>query len=286
MFFKLKPCGILKPMKLKVTLILAIVFSLIGAGVATYLVYFTPKAQADTVASAVMQAASAQDEVTFKQYGSPDGAADFYADAAQRNYLERSDTQSDDETIYYFLYTFTDELSPKQARIGVSGKKVTSLATGDKLGATPEKDSKEVIEEAVQSFCLSRDDLAYLDSTRLYAKTFRGATMFFAGGDSLVYAEPEGSVDLLNRMAKFYDATSSKDYYFLVRGYLSSDNLTHEQRQEVIQNRATKIMSDLVARGIPEDRIKIGNPVSYEADQTTAENERYVLIDVVNNCNK
>lgn len=273
-------------MKLKVTLILAIVFSLIGASVAIYLVYFTPKAQARTLASTVMQAASAQDEARFKQYGAPKDAANFYIDAAQRNYLEHSDTQSTDETTYYFLYTFTDELSPKQARIGVTNKKVTSLTTGDKLGATPEEDSKEVTEKAVQSFCLSRDDLAYLDSTRLYAKTFRGATMIFEHDTGTEYAGQENGKKLLDRIGGFYDRSSEKDYSFLIRGYLASDNNSLDVRQEVVQNRTTQLRDELIQRGVPDDRIDIGEPISYDSSQTTANNERYVIIDVINNCNK
>lgn len=273
-------------MKLKATLILAIIFSIIGAGVATYLVYFTPKAQARNAANSVMRAASAQDEAAFKKYGTPKGADKFYEQAAQRNYLEKSDTQSEDEATYYFIYTFTDELSPSQARIGVSNNKVTSLTTGDKLGSTPDKDPKKVAEESVQSYCLSREDLAFLDSTRLYAHTFRGATMIFENDTSTQYAGEENGTKLLNRMGSFYERTAAKDYSYLIRGYLASNDDSVDERTQVVQNRTARLLQELVKRGIPEDRIRIGEPVSYDQAQTTASNERYVIIDIINNCNE
>lgn len=273
-------------MKLKATLILAIIFSIVGAGIAIYLVYFTPKAQARTVANTVMQAASVQDEAVFKKYGSPQNADVFYDQAAQRNYLEKSDTQSKDEATYYFSYDFTDELSPSQARIGVSNSKVTSLVVGSKLGATPEKDPKKVAEEAVQSYCLSREDLAFLDSTRLYAHTFRGATMIFENDTSTQYAGEENGSKLLNRMGSFYERTADKDYSYLIRGYLASNSDSIDERTQVVQNRTTRLQQELVKRGVPEDRIRIGEPVTYDQTQTTASNERYVIIDIVNNCNE
>lgn len=273
-------------MKLKTALILAIIFSLIGGGLATYLVYFTPKAQARTIANTVMQAASTQDEAAFKRYGSPRDAQVFYSQAAQRNYLEKSDTQSKDETTYYFTYEFTDELSPSLARIGVKNKQVVSLAAEDKLGATPEQDPKKVVEKVAESYCLSRDDLAFLDSTRLYAHTFRGATMIFENDTSTQYAGEENGTKLLDRMGNFYTRTSEKDYSYLIRGYLASDSSSPEERKKVVQNRTARILQELVQRGIPEDRIRVGEPISYEQTQTTADNERYLIIDIINNCNE
>lgn len=274
-------------MKKKLTIFLSIALPLllIGAGVAAYFAYFTPQAQAKQVAEHTINAAANQQQGVFKSQGTPSGSDSFYALVSQRNY--RLSTAAQDGATFYFLYALTDDASPRNARIGVENGKVVSLATGDKLASLPKNDPKQVATEDTTTFCLNRNDLEFLDSKNLYAKTFRGATMIFADDTSTSYSGDENADVLLDRMANFYKNTKNKDYRFLVRGYLASTPDTLEQRKQVIQNRTTKIQQELVSRGIAEDRIDIGEPVAYPIDQPTdGQNERYVIIDVTNSCAK
>ncbi len=268
----------------KLLIIFTLLLVLTAGCVALYFLFFTPDASAQRVADRVMRAANVQQHDDFAAYGTPDGSEAFYRAAAQRNYRHVSTASTD--TTYYVRYKFTDSNTPNYARIAVRDGRVTALATGDNLGALPTNDKTDVADNTrSDDFCLAADDLSYLDSKSLYARQFRGATMFFAGGDSLVYAEVEGSESLLGRMADFYKQSSDKDYTFVISGYLAEDPNTHDERIQIVQNRVTKIQQDLMNRGIPDDRIVIGEPQAYPADRPTAnENERYVDIDIRNNC--
>lgn len=258
---------------------------LIAAGVGSYFMYFTPQAQARHIAEQTMQAASVQQEAVFKSHGTPDGSAAFYTSAASRNY--RLDSFTADGDTWYARYGFTDDAAPRYARIGITGGQVSSLALGDKLGTLPKNDQHEAAVADTGATCLTKSDLRYLDSTNLYAKTFRGATMIFADDTSTTYSGNENAAKLLDRMANFYQATHKKDYTFLVRGYLAASPDTLDARKQIIQNRTTKIQQELINRGIPEDRINIGEPIAYPADATRDDqNERYTTIDVTNSCAK
>lgn len=274
-------------MKKQLVVILAIFIPLllIGTGAWAYFTYFTPQAQAKHIAEQVMQAASTQQQEAFKSHGAPSGSNSFYNVVGQRNY--RLSTTAQEGDVFYFLYALTDDISPRLARVGVTNGTVTSLSTGDKLADLPRNDPKQTSSENTGAFCLAKSDLQYLDTTNLYAKTFRGATMIFADDTNTVYSGEENAHSLLDRMANFYQKTKSKDYSFLIRGYLAASPTTLEERKQIIQNRVTKIQQDLRTRGIPEDRIDIGEPIAYPIDQPTdGQNERYVIIDVTNSCAK
>lgn len=275
-------------MKKTLTLTLSIVLPLllIGGGVSLYFGFFAPNAQAKNTADTVMQAAAAQQKDTFNAYGTPADSDSFYDIASQRNY--RFESLAADGATFYILYAFTDSSTPTKARIGVENGRVTSMKTGSKIGATPKEDQQEAVQANDNTtHCLTRSDLAYLDSTSLYAKTFRGATMIFGDDTSTTYAGDENGKKLLDRMSNFYEKTKSKDYSFLIRGYLAAKKETLEARKQVIQNRTTKLQQELVTRNVPEDRIDIGEPVAYPIDRpTNSQDERYVIIDIVNNCIK
>lgn len=269
-----------------ITLSIILPLILIGGGVGIYFGFLSPNAQAKNTADAVMQAASSQQKEAFTAHGKPNGSDSFYTLAGQRNY--RFESLAADGTTFYALYVFTDTGTPSKARIGVENGTVTSLKTGDKLASTPKGDQKELTQvDNNNKHCLAKSDLIYLDSTSLYAKTFRGATMIFGDDTSTTYAGDENGKKLLDRMSNFYEKTKSKDYSFLIRGYLAAKKETLEERKQVVQNRTTKLQQELIMRNVPEDRINIGDPVAYPIDRPTdSQDERYVIIDIVNNCIK
>jgi|GEM_PF-4546366 len=272
---------------MKKPLIISLIFLVVlaAAGAGAYFLFFTAEAQAQRIADSTIQAAVNQQEADFKANGTPESTDVFYSAAAQRNYRLSNFTQDGDT--YYSLYTFTDEQSPRYARIAISSGRITAFASGDKLGAVPAKDGEESVAAADDDeFCLSRDDLAFIDSKSLYARKFRAATMIFANDTTTEYAGQENGKRLLDRIANFYDKSSTKDYSFIVQGYLIAKADTVEQRTQVTQNRATKIQQELVDRGVSEDRISIEEPLAYPEDRPIdSANERYINIEVVNNCN-
>ena len=271
----------MKKFFITITLILIIA----GAGTGIYFVFFTPQARATRTAEQTMHAASSQDEASFKSHGTPSGSDEFYTAVSSRNY--RLDTTAEEASTFYLRYSFTDNESPKHARIAIQNGIVKELAVGDAIGVTPKEDKKQAANTTSQDFCLAKADLQYLDATSLYARTIRGATMIFADDTSTTYSGEENAGKLFDRMGDFYKKTSAKDYSFSVRGYLAATSDTLEERKQVIQNRVTKIQQDLIKQGIPEDRINLADPVAYPADQPTdGQNERYVIIDITNNCIK
>ncbi|HCH34326.1 MAG: hypothetical protein UY35_C0012G0018 [Candidatus Saccharibacteria bacterium GW2011_GWC2_48_9] len=272
-------------MKKPLVISLISLIALAAAGAGAYFMFFTTEAQAQRIADSTIQAAVNQQEASFKANGAPENSDAFYSAAAQRNYRLSNFTQDGDT--YYALYLFTDEQSPLYARIAVSSGSVSAFSTGDKLGAVPAKDGEEDVASIdSDEFCLSRDDLAFIDSKSLYARKFRAATMIFANDTTTEYAGQENGKRLLDRIANFYDKSSTKDYSFIVQGYLIAKADTVEQRTQVTQNRATKIQQELVDRGVSEDRISIEEPLAYPEDRPIdSANERYINIEVVNNCN-
>ncbi|MGO3701633.1 MAG: hypothetical protein ACTJG2_00365 [Candidatus Saccharimonadales bacterium] len=257
-----------------------------GAGAAAYFLYFAPQPTAKRTADSVMRAANVNQPDTIRQHGAESNVERFVNASSQRNFRTGDTTQVD--AVYYFSYEFTDEQSPKKARIGIENNSVAALAVGDNLGATPDEDGEETITAAdAPDLCLTRDDLRYLDSERPYAKNFRAATMIFVRtGDKLGYSGEENGKNLLDRVGNFYKRSHEKDYQIMLRGYAPDPEAYPEAYEAQVRqsnNRANKIYEDLVGRGIARDRITIDNPRIY--NQTPPDNQDdWVDIDVVSQC--
>lgn len=249
---------------------------------ATYFLLFTPSAHAQRTADRIMQSAYTQDDAAFQSYADP-ASSELYSAASQRNYRFISLTQED--AAFHALYTFTDSQQPSHARITIKNRAVSDMSIGSPLGATPNKDPKLTTSSNSTDTCLSQSDLRALDSTRLYAKIIRGATMIFDNTTTIEYVHAESSEEILARMLTFYEGAQEKDFSFLLRGYVPFPVDKSNSQYSTAQNRATKIKNDLVDKGIPLDRIDIGNHVAYNQEQSNEDdNEHYIIIDIVNNC--
>lgn len=269
-------------MKRSIIILLLALGTTLAIGVASYLLFLSPQAQAERIANRVMQSAQEQDEAAFRRFSAPSNP--LFLAAHQRNY--RLDSLVKEKTTFFIRYTFTDTQNPSRARITVRNGEVIKIVTGDTLGKTPRDDPRSVADtNTSQSFCLQEEDLGPLDTTRFYARTIRGATMIFGNETAIDYVDTTQSSTLLERMAKFYTSARDKDFSFLVRGYLPTISEQHELQQQIVDNRTTKIQQDLVDRGVPRDRIHIGQPVAYDGSLAgETDNNRYVIIDVINNC--
>lgn len=271
-------------MKHKLLIIVISVLAALCIGAGLYSTMFTPSARAERLAKQIMQDVQAGDAAaTFDRHGKPSDAESFISAASQRNYRYLSLVQ--DESFFYVRFEFTDSKSPLYARLAIKDNRLSGVSIGDKLGATPANDETALATNSSTNSCLVSDDLTLLDATRLYGRTIRGATMIFADDTSVEYVNDERGEALLTRMKTFYESANEKDFSFLLRGYLATSDEANQERLSVVNNRTTKMQQDLVDRGIPRDRIRIGTPISYDSDQASeVRNTRYALIDVVNHC--
>lgn len=267
-------------------LILAVVILLIlsSVGAFVYFYYFTPSARATSKANEYMSALLADN--TKK-------AQDLYKESSletnilvQRNYKQISTTNVDGN--FYTLYQFTDEKSPAKLRITVTiPAKITKIQAGDLLGATPAEDKQQVVsQKPTESHCLSVEDLSYIDSTKIYARNIRGATMIFLPNSTQFKTDVGGDL-LIERMVDFFKKAHSKDFVFELRGYMPT-SASGEQKDtlaNLYQRRATTLQSELVKRGIPLDRATISQEFNYyDTSSTDLENDLYVDINIVNRC--
>lgn len=261
-----------------------------GAGAAAYFLYFAPQPTAKRTADSVMHAANVNQPDTIRQHGAESNVDRFVNASSQRNFRTGGATQVD--AVYYFSYEFTDEQSPKKARIGIENNSVAALAVGDNLGATPDEDGEETIAAAdAPDLCLTRDDLRYLDSERPYAKNFRAATMiFYSGVDNneleYVHGGKGSQQPLFKRLASFYKRSHQKDYQITLRGYAPDpEEYPTEYKSQVArsQARGTKMTNELVDVGIARDRIVIETPRIYN-QAPPDEQDNWVDIDIASRC--
>lgn len=216
-------------------------------------------------------------------------AQDPISEVLQRNYRLVSVVKNAD--IYYILYTFADDKKPSMLRVAVNGDKIEDIKTGSQLGAVPSDDKPESNSQtANKSTCLAKTDLVYLDSTSIYARDIRGATMIFPLG-STEYIETFDSKVLLDRMVNFYKEASYKDFVFELRGYRQSSGLSQEEvdtLNDLYQRRAVSLQNELVKRGVPLDRVTVSDRLNYYLLEQVAgtDNEQFIDINVVNRCIK
>ncbi|HCH34606.1 MAG: hypothetical protein UY35_C0025G0003 [Candidatus Saccharibacteria bacterium GW2011_GWC2_48_9] len=208
----------------------------------------------------------------------------------QRNY-RLLHTSKDDATNgeFYLLYEFTDNTYPTKIRVSARGDTITAVKSGSRIGKIPSEDKAEEINVNTEtSTCLSRDDLVYIDSRSIYARYIRGATMIFLPETSNYQTNTGGGL-LLDRMADFYKKAAEKDFIFELKGYMQTSGLApedRERRDNLFQQRATKLQKDLVERDVPLDRITIAEVYNYYMPEqaTEVDNPSYVDINVVNRC--
>lgn len=269
---------------MKKIIILVITVTILCLGAFVYLQYFTPSARAKSTADSYMKALIAGDTQTAGVLYSAEAPA---SEILQRNY--RQVGLATENNLYYILYEFPDNQQPSMLRVGVDGASIKSVTTGSQLGSVPSADRALLDEQsAVQSRCLVKADLAYLDSTSVYARNIRGATMIFPSG-STEYMATEESESILDRTVSFYKKSSSKDFIFELKGYRQNTGLTQEENEklnDLFQRRAVLLQEELVRRGIPLDRITINDRFNYYApgQSTTFESDLYVDINIVNRC--
>lgn len=270
---------------MKKVLFIVIMLCAIFASIFIYVQFFSPKAQATTAAESYMKSLSSNNV---------SGATQLYpAEAPAENILQRNYKRVNITTVsdtYYLLYAFTDNQNPKMIRIMATHGKIKSVKSGSSIGATPSEDKSEDLGRTNQSQCLETSDLAYIDSTTVYARYIRGATMIFLP-DSTDYKTSLGGNLLLDRMSDFYKKVPQKDFIFEIKGYRQSVKLSDEettQFDDLFHRRAITLQNGLVARGVPLDRVVINDQYNYYiAEQATAvQNELYLDINIVNRCIK
>lgn len=274
------------PKLLIITLTTIAITLLASLGVFIYLTNFTAEAQAKKVAWQYMQAVRSNNPESVTKLSKLETSATnaFFNNASLRDYRQQSIVSSDNN--YYFLYSFTDDITPKKARLTISSQQVIEARLGDKLGATPDKDGQEASQTVRDdSTCLDSRDLAFIDSTDIYARSFRAMTMIFASNSSLDYAGQRNGQAIIDRLANFYERSSEKDYLIELKGYATDDPQEYIAMTNLAQKRADKIRSQLIKQAITPDRIQISKPSIFGVDDSQTD-ARYKMIDIniVNQC--
>lgn len=274
-------CILVNTMKKLVVILTTIL--VLGASIGGYFFFLSPQARATAFANDYMKAALAGDTAAMQSLYSELPAA---TKITHRNYTKVAANQH--ESTIYILYNFTDIYSPKKIRIGIENNRIVSIKYGDSIGNLPQDDKAETPQEAsIASHCLDKSDLSYIDSTKVYARKIRGATMIFLP-ESDEYKTPVGGNLLVDRMADFYKNAESKDFVFELEGYQRIDTIKDEEKEalnNLFQQRAATLTRGLTERGVSADRIIIAEKYSYyDADATDSENHLYVDINIVNRC--
>ncbi|MBH1980013.1 hypothetical protein I8H89_00660 [Candidatus Saccharibacteria bacterium] len=273
---------------MKKFLIIAVTLSIIAtcAGAFAYFKYFSPESRAKYVSENYMKSLLANDTEKASTLFPLKPAT---SEILQRNY--RLSTIAMENDLYYVLYNFADSKQPSLIRFTIESSEIKKIETGSRLGLTPSTDKLEAEQQtAGVSKCLTKSDLKYIDSTSVYARNIRGATMIFPS-DSTEYIATDDSNSLLDRMANFYKKAYENDFIFELRGYRQSTGLSgkeSEQLDSLFQRRAIVLQKELIKRGVPLDRILISDKYTYYIPEQSTEvtNELYVDINVVNRCIK
>lgn len=270
-----------------ITLTSIIIVLLAALGGFVYYTNFTPAAKAGKITTTFMGnvRGNNQQNTANTSTVSRDDMMVFFKQASLRDY--RSDGTVLDGSTYYFSYKFTDDQSPKKARIAVKDQKIVAVKAGDKLGALPKDDGQEVVANNDYSTdtCLSVEDLSYIDSTNIYAESFRAMTMIFANTTSTDYSGDKSGQRIINRLVDFYKKSNAKDYKIELRGYAPEDPQQYIKWTQISQNRANKIKAALIKEGVGADRIIIKQPTVYTTDTDQKDPRRaYLDINIENLC--
>ncbi|MBH2007633.1 hypothetical protein I8H83_03455 [Candidatus Saccharibacteria bacterium] len=273
-------------MKKKLLLTLVLLFSLllVAAAIGAYL-YFSPEQTAQRKADNVMRLLLGNNPSSLSTYYRQ--ADSLEQSIFQRNYHQKNSTS--ENSVLYVLYEFSDSQSPKYIRIGVDTQgEVRAIDYSDQLSEKPSNDPKKTQTTASSDRCLEKNDLAYLDSVQIYARSIRGATMIFLP-NSTAYGAGSGASVLFTRLAGFYEKANEKDFVFEIKGYRQESLNTKEQADSdnLFQSRAVRLQQDLAAAGIPLARILISDAFNYSDPRlTTLDNANYIDMNILNRCIK
>lgn len=273
--------------KSKIIILFTVLFIVIAAGIGAviYFTSFTPEAKANSIAKKFMGDVRANNQANAKHTTSlsDNELTAFFKATSLRDY--KNIALGQDGNIFYFVYQFTDDQTPKKARLGISSQQVISVKAGSNLGTLPQDDKPEDIKKTddFAGACLTADDLAFIDSENLYAHNFRAMTMIFSD-DTLNYAGKENGEKILTRLADFYKKSGNKDFKIELRGYAVDDSAKYIEQTDLAQNRAGKMREALISKGVARDRVYISSPTVYSVGQVTDPRASYIDINIVNLC--
>lgn len=274
----------------KIVIVASIISIVVVSLLISYFSLFSPTAQATNTANKFMATLLANDPEKASELLKDKDIETNNSNIYQRNYrllFTSKDEASNGE--FHLLYEFTDDTYPTKIRVSAEGDTITAVKSGSKIGKIPSEDQSEDVNVNIEaSTCLSRDDLEYIDSRSIYARYIRGATMIFLQETSNYQTSVGGGL-LIDRMADFYKKAAEKDFIFELKGYMQTSGLSPEERErrdDLFQQRATKLQKDLVERDVPLDRITIAEVYNYYMPEqaTEVDNPSYVDINVVNRC--
>lgn len=282
---------------------------LIG-GVLSYIFLFSPAALAKKTSSSFMKAATTHD--TTKLYKLADAENDtdskrFLDNASNSvsgNFSLKEKTNKDSK--WFFLYNLTNA-DKKEARTIVEkkdGKWIVSSFVYSKgnLALVPgTSSSTDTTSSSTQTTpsqprtstlaCLTQDDYKYMNydkqpSSVTFDTTYDPSNytnnhindMFFEP-DSLKEASFTSFYD---DWTDFASHASTKQWKFRLEGSTYGSDASAATSKKLANDRASKVKSELMSRGVPADRIVIDSPHDYGSEiQDERSNEIYRRVEVV-----
>lgn len=265
---------------------------LIIGGTLLYL-FIYPVLQAKAVATGFMGALKTADNAKIKELSGEDATSPFFVNAEKglkdASYSIADSTKKD--TGYVINFNVTGSASVKDTTVVVKDGKVTSLLLNTKsktaTSTTPTASNSTstcltAADITAAGFSYSTDDES-LNFAAKYNKPTYLAGLYFMP-DSTSYNDDMLSPDdqhaaVLDRVAKVYTNSSSKDFTYTVYGFVH-ETTSSAAGVQLANARAGKVKDELTTRGVPASRITIGTPANADTAESAADIDRKIEVDL------
>ena len=267
-----------KKSRLWLWITLAVTGVLLVIGVVLF-IFAYPGIQARAVATAFMDAVKDNNESKMKDLsGTGSDGVTTKANAGLKGASYKIKDVTSKDMGYVVNFEVSDSSTLTGTTIVVKSGKVTTFNISSKDTASAPTASSG---GSSASSCLTLTDLqnsgiTYIDQTALDStkNSNDGNGIYFDETffkpDSTDYLSEMGSKAVVDKMMKLYNDNKSKTFFFMIRGSVRQDVSTDAGTQ-LANQRADKVKADLIALGMPVERIKMYNPIAISSSYADAD---------------
>jgi len=269
------------------------VFGTLAAIGAILFIFAFPGIQARATASEFMGAVAKDDEATMKKLSDSgrDGITQKATAGLKGATYTIKDSTDKGNIGYVVNFDVKNSSTLTNTTVVVKSGKVTTFNINSKGTSTGTQGI--ATDSATASSCLTVSDLktagiSYIDQESLDAGTRSGngtylGELFFAP-DSTNFLSDTAASSELDKFATVFSTNKNKQFFFMVRGSVRESAST-TAGATLANERSVKIKNQLVSRGVPEDMVKLYQPVS-GASMSSDDIDRRIDINInVSNCN-
>ncbi len=254
---------------------------LVVVGVAAWIFLLSPGARAQQASNDFMSAATQGDvDKLYELDDANDQATKQFlkqtSEAVRGDFSLKDKADKDDK--YYFLYDLTNSTN-KHARSIVENKAgewvVSSFVfSKNEIALIPSKSAKNEVSSDISNtpppsssqpaVCLTDADVSDSLNTTGSDNTYEGYRVYpvdtyFFQADSTAYAYPDQQPKLIQKVADWYKVNSDKNFTIQLRG-MTKEESNSSTGYQLATDRVKKIADELIAAGIPANRIKSSEP--------------------------